>query len=96
LIEYFAKAAASEFAHFAKVVLAQSTESALAGEIISEATEYLAALIENNTNDNQALFIDGGLATYYKPLLEARLKRTVEIPTAPAEYGAFLYAMNFL
>ena len=96
LIKYFAKAAASEFAHFAKVVLAQSTESALAGEIIGEAPEYLAALIENNTNDNQALFIDGGLATYYKPLLEARLKRTVEIPTAPAEYGAFLYAMNFL
>jgi glucosamine kinase len=80
-------------AGFVPLILAEAQSGCpVAGEILSQAAGYLAALIGVLRCEDVPLYLNGGLAEVLKPLLVERIGRPVQKASADALAGCLLVA----
>lgn len=96
IIETFGQASAREFAELVPVILNVQDSSPTVANWLAQGAAYAANLIERHTDKNQPIFLTGGLATVYKPLIEKRIATAVTIPNKSAIFGAYAAAKDYL
>ncbi len=89
IIEMYGKANAATFASLVPTLLACHEQSANVQEWVEQGARYFASIIRHHAND-LPIFIDGGLAGLYTPILTKMLTRSAGVPKKSATYGAYL------
>ncbi|MGQ8366988.1 BadF/BadG/BcrA/BcrD ATPase family protein [Glaciecola sp. 1036] len=94
IVTEFAKSTAVTFAQLARIIIANKNSSHLASGYLEQSTDYLISMIKQNLSD-LPVFLDGGLASTYLQLLNAKkVEIELQLTENPAEYGAFLLAQE--
>ncbi|MFT6268360.1 MAG: glucosamine kinase [Alphaproteobacteria bacterium] len=96
IIEQYGQAHAGDFGTLAPILIAVQDTSVTLNNWLQEGAVYAASLLINHSTSNVPIFLTGGLAAVYKPLIEKLIGRDVHIPNDTAIYGAYLAAKAYL
>ncbi|WP_395340472.1 BadF/BadG/BcrA/BcrD ATPase family protein [Ningiella sp. W23] len=91
VVERFSHDCAKQLASCAHYVFEQRVSSPVCQAILHQSTRYISALINKAREHSEAVFIDGGLASSYLPLLNGQRSDSLKRPFKSAEHGAFLH-----
>lgn len=93
LIEQYGRANGSAFGQLVPVLVMVKEESDNVQAWVQEGADYLAGVIEEHINEDQPIFIDGGMASLYQPILSELLASEIFAPKQEPTHGAYLYAI---
>jgi len=97
ILHYFRKKLASDYAKLAPIIIALHQHgNATANALINQSVDYLLSVLRLNALDDDSLpiFITGGIAQSYQPLLQHEIGRPVLGMRRVAQDGAMLYAKS--
>ena len=94
IIEKYGRANAGEFGQLVPMLLSTQDKSIHVQDWLQQGADYLIDIVKEHANSDQSIFIDGGLAQIYKPILKSQLALDIYSPKEEASYGAYLYALS--
>jgi len=96
ILTHFKSRLASDYAKLAPVIIGlHRSGNVTANELVSQGVDYLySILISNSLHCGAPIFMTGGLATTYRPLLEQKLGQAVHLMQRPAQDGAMIFAKS--
>jgi glucosamine kinase len=96
ILSHFKAKGAADYAKLAPVILRlQRSGNATASKLVSQAVDYLySILLSNSLHCGPTVFMTGGLAKSYQPLLQKKLGQEVQLMRRPAQDGAMLFAKS--
>lgn len=96
IIEHYGQAMARDFGALVPVLLDVKSSSCMVKKWLDQGTKYIAGLLSHHSDLSIPIYLSGGLASVYKPLLSERLGVQINIPTDTAILGAYLHAQALL
>jgi glucosamine kinase len=90
IIEHYGKASAAKFGALVPILLRVNDASPTVQTWLHEGAQYASELIIQHAQQSLPVFLSGGLAGIYKPLIEKMTNRPIQIPNNNAVFGAFL------
>jgi glucosamine kinase len=96
VVQQYGQARAGDFGELVPRLLWVKDKSNTVNNWLEEGADYVADLLIHHIGDDKPIFLTGGLAQVYKPMVEERLAKQVFIPNENAVYGAFLAAQQHL
>jgi glucosamine kinase len=94
IIQQYGQANAGKFGALAPNILAVDQSSITVKKWLLEGAQYVSDLLSEHTLPSLPVFLTGGLAPIYQPLLTTINDRSISIPNENAVYGAYLAAKN--
>jgi glucosamine kinase len=94
ILTYFKLKRASDYALLAPVIVdLYKSNNKTARALLDKGRDYLVSILQaNKLSSSIPIFMTGGLARTYQPLLEQKLNQEVSIMQGSAQEGAMLYA----
>lgn len=94
ILSYFKNKLAADYAQLAPVIISlYQNGNSTANNLINDGADYLFSVLSSNAlNDSLPIFITGGLAERYRPLLQQKTNKSVFAMQKVAQDGAMLYA----
>lgn len=92
IIQQYGQASAGKFGALAPKILAAEPSSTTVKKWLLEGAQYVSDLLSEHTLPDLPVFLTGGLAPTYQPLLIKINDRSISIPNENAVYGAYLAA----
>lgn len=94
ILSYFKNKLAVDYAQLAPVIIAlYQNGNSTANALVNEGAEYLSSILGSNSlNNSFPIFITGGIAESYQPLLQQKTGKPVFAMQRVAQDGAMLYA----
>jgi len=89
IIEQYGQAESGAFGALAPTILEAKEASPNVRSWLFEGAQYACELIVKHTQKGMPIFVVGGLASVYKPLIEELISATIQVPNNNAVYGAF-------
>jgi glucosamine kinase len=96
IIEQYGQAQAGKFGTLVPTLLAVKDTSVTVNNWLQEGAVYATDLLTNHSSGDSPVFLTGGLAIVYRPLIEKLLGRNIYIPNDTAIYGAYLAGKDYL
>ena len=90
IIEQYAQASAGKFGALVPHILAEQQSSPTVKKWLDEGAQYVSDLLVQHTSKDLPVFLTGGLALVYEPLIDRMSGRSIHPPNENAVYGAFL------
>ena len=96
ILNHFKSKRASDYAQLAPCIInLQRAGNSSANALVSQGVDYLYSVLTSNFLHNGIpIFMTGGIAKSYQPLLEKKLGRAVQLMQRPAQDGAMLLAKS--
>lgn len=94
ILRYFKNKLAADYAQLAPLIIAlYQNGNSTANTLINEGADYLFSVLSSNAlGDGLPIFITGGIAASYQPLLQQKMGKPVLAMQRVAQDGAMLYA----
>lgn len=89
IIDQYGQASAGLFAALVPNILMVEPSSPTVKRWLHEGAHYVSDLLAQHTSKDYPVFLTGGLAVIYKPLIENISGRSIHIPNENAVYGAY-------
>lgn len=96
IVEQYGQATAGEFAALVPKILQVSQLSTHVKEWLYQGAQYASDLLVQHTRQDIPIFLTGGLADVYQPLIQEISSRSIQIPSDTAVYGAFYAGQQHL
>lgn len=96
IIERYGHAPARDFGALAPSILSLQNTSGMVDVWLDEGAHYAANLLSRHRPSSIPIFLTGGLANVYKPLIGDLLQETIYLPSQNAVYGGFLMGKKCL
>ncbi|PKI00728.1 BadF/BadG/BcrA/BcrD ATPase family protein [Glaciecola sp. 33A] len=98
ILNHFKSKLASDYAQLAPCIInLQRAGNSSANKLVSQGVDYLCSVLTlNSLHYGLPIFMTGGIAKSYQPLLEKKLGRAVQLMQRPAQDGAMLLAKSKL
>jgi glucosamine kinase len=96
IIERYGQAPARDFGALVPVLLSVKQSSVTVNQWLQEGAQYVATLLNSHNPYSNPIYLTGGLAVVYKPLVEAIIDKDVFTPKESPVYGAYLASQSFL
>lgn len=96
IIEKYGQATSGDFGALVPQILLAQTTSTTVQNWLHEGAKYAADLIVHHVHKDIPVFLTGGLANVYKPLVENMIKKPIHVPNENAVFGAFYAGQQYL